>query len=257
VSSFASPATRGARNGKHRRVGDKPNYFRRHRVGRTGRERRAFLSKGRPVAIDGALEWARGESQDGRNVRQPISLPTRSSSWARVRRSGGGGFAGNGLPRAVTSRSNDRDFQPAPAAVGPATTTFRSEYSEVLCVSPSPCLKSRPQPRGSHADGQSTRSAASRSAARQKGGLGSGRRKPCQHCRDKVEQSTTRTCSLKKFIPEKGKIRSRRIHGLLPPPPSADCPRGERARELALLPYVNEAARRHPRRERGDRDRER
>ena len=47
-----------------------------------------------------------------------------------------------------------------------------------------------------------------------KGGPGSGRRKPCQHCRDKVEQVDYKdVASLRKFISEKGKIRSRRITG--------------------------------------------
>jgi small subunit ribosomal protein S18 len=47
-----------------------------------------------------------------------------------------------------------------------------------------------------------------------KGGPGSGRRKPCQHCRDKIEQVDYKDISsLSKFISEKGKIRSRRITG--------------------------------------------
>ena len=47
-----------------------------------------------------------------------------------------------------------------------------------------------------------------------RGGPGSGRRKPCQHCRDKIEQVDYKdVASLRKFISEKGKIRSRRITG--------------------------------------------
>ena len=47
-----------------------------------------------------------------------------------------------------------------------------------------------------------------------RGGPGSGRRKPCQHCRDKVEQVDYKdVASLRKFTSEKGKIRSRRITG--------------------------------------------
>jgi small subunit ribosomal protein S18 len=45
-------------------------------------------------------------------------------------------------------------------------------------------------------------------------GTSGGRRKPCQHCRDKVEQVDYKdVVSLRKFISEKGKIRSRRITG--------------------------------------------
>ena len=94
-----------------------------------------------------------------------------------------------------------------------------------------------------------------------KGGPGSGRRKPCQHCRDKVEQVDYKdVASLRKFISEKGKIRSRRITGSCRRHQVQIARAVKRARELALLPYVNEGGRDDApggRRERGDRDRER
>jgi small subunit ribosomal protein S18 len=94
-----------------------------------------------------------------------------------------------------------------------------------------------------------------------KGGPGSGRRKPCQHCRDKVEQVDYKdVASLRKFISEKGKIRSRRITGACRRHQRQIARAVKRARELALLPYVNEGGRDDSpggRRERGDRDRER
>jgi len=88
-----------------------------------------------------------------------------------------------------------------------------------------------------------------------KGGIGSGRRKSCQHCRDKVEQVDYKdVASLKKFISEKGKIRSRRITGSCRRHQVQIARAVKRARELALLPYVNEGGREDsPRRERGDR----
>jgi len=90
-----------------------------------------------------------------------------------------------------------------------------------------------------------------------KGGPGSGRRKPCQHCRDKVEQVDYKdVVSLRKFISEKGKIRSRRISGACRRHQSQIATAVKRARELALLPYVNESN--EPTgRGRGDRDRDR
>ena len=76
-----------------------------------------------------------------------------------------------------------------------------------------------------------------------KGGIGSGRRKSCQHCRDKVEQVDYKdVASLRKFISEKGKIRSRRITGACRRHQSQIARAVKRARELALLPYVNEGA---------------
>jgi small subunit ribosomal protein S18 len=89
-----------------------------------------------------------------------------------------------------------------------------------------------------------------------KGGTG-GRRKPCQHCRDKVEQVDYKdVVSLRKFISEKGKIRSRRITGACRRHQGQIARAVKVARELALLPYVNEGGRDDgPRRDRGDRER--
>lgn len=77
-----------------------------------------------------------------------------------------------------------------------------------------------------------------------KGGPGSGRRKPCPYCKEKIEQVDYKdTATLRKFISEKGKIRSRRITGACRRH-QAQIARGvKRARELALLPYVNEGGR--------------
>lgn len=77
-----------------------------------------------------------------------------------------------------------------------------------------------------------------------KGGPGGGRRKPCPYCRDKIEQVDYKDVSgLRRFISEKGKIRSRRITGACRRHQSQIARAVKRARELALLPYVNEGAR--------------
>jgi small subunit ribosomal protein S18 len=76
-----------------------------------------------------------------------------------------------------------------------------------------------------------------------RGGITGGRRKPCQHCRDKIDQVDYKdVASLRKFISEKGKIRSRRITGACRRHQSQIARAVKRARELALLPYVNEGA---------------
>jgi small subunit ribosomal protein S18 len=85
-----------------------------------------------------------------------------------------------------------------------------------------------------------------------KGPPGSGRRKPCQHCRDKIDYVDYRDASaLRKFISEKGKIRSRRITGACRRHQNQIARAVKRARELALLPYVHES--REDRGDRGDR----
>jgi small subunit ribosomal protein S18 len=95
-----------------------------------------------------------------------------------------------------------------------------------------------------------------------KGGPGSGRRKSCPYCKDKVAQVDYKDVgTLRRLISERGKIRSRRISGACRRHQNQIARAVKRARELALLPYVSDA--REERSERGgrgprdDRDRER
>lgn len=75
-----------------------------------------------------------------------------------------------------------------------------------------------------------------------KGGMGSGRRKPCLFCKDKVEQVDYKDiATLSKFVSERGKIRSRRLTGACRRHQSQVAVAVKRARELALLPYVNDS----------------
>ena len=92
-----------------------------------------------------------------------------------------------------------------------------------------------------------------------KGGPTSIRRKSCPYCRDKIDQVDYKDVStLRRFISERGKIRSRRITGSCRRHQSQIARAVKRARELALLPYVNESGREDsPRGGRGDRDRDR
>ncbi len=91
-----------------------------------------------------------------------------------------------------------------------------------------------------------------------KGGPGSGRRKPCLFCKDKVEQVDYKdVATLRKFVSERGKIRSRRITGACRRHQNQVATAVKRARELALLPYVNESGKdEKPGGGRGGRDRE-
>ena len=74
-----------------------------------------------------------------------------------------------------------------------------------------------------------------------RGGPGSGRRKPCPYCKDKIEQVDYKdTNSLRRFVSERGKIRSRRITGACRRHQGQVARAVKRARELALMPYVTE-----------------
>jgi len=91
-----------------------------------------------------------------------------------------------------------------------------------------------------------------------KGGPGSGRRKPCPYCKDKIEQVDYKDLSaLRRFISERGKIRSRRITGACRRHQNQVSTAIKRARELALLPYVAEPANERAGGGRRDRDRDR
>jgi small subunit ribosomal protein S18 len=87
----------------------------------------------------------------------------------------------------------------------------------------------------------------------------SSRRKPCPYCREKIEQVDYKDLSsLRRFISDRGKIRSRRITGACRRHQNQIARAVKRARELALLPYVAEGSggrERGGRGDRGDRDR--
>ena len=85
-----------------------------------------------------------------------------------------------------------------------------------------------------------------------KDGPTSGRRKPCPYCREKIDQVDYKDVSaLRRFISERGKIRSRRITGACRRHQSQVARAVKRARELALVPYVAEGG--SERWERGER----
>jgi single-strand DNA-binding protein len=104
---------------------DKPNYFNVKVWGAQGENAARFLSKGRPVAVDGRLDWREWEAQDG-TKRQAIDIIADSVQFLGSRDdSSGGGFAGNGGPPTQAAQGgdvpvNEGDFQPAPVGAAAA-----------------------------------------------------------------------------------------------------------------------------------------
>jgi small subunit ribosomal protein S18 len=82
--------------------------------------------------------------------------------------------------------------------------------------------------------------ASKKSARRRLGPVpAAGKRKSCHFCRDKVEQVDYKNIALlRRYISEKGKIRSRRITGACRRHQLQVASAVKRAREMALLPYV-------------------
>jgi single-strand DNA-binding protein len=85
--------------------------------GAQGENSARYLSKGRPVAIDGRLEWREWEAQDG-TKRQATDIIADSVQFlgSRDEASGGGRAAGDGASAAGDEPVFEGDFQPAPAA---------------------------------------------------------------------------------------------------------------------------------------------
>jgi small subunit ribosomal protein S18 len=68
-----------------------------------------------------------------------------------------------------------------------------------------------------------------------------GRRKSCNFCRAKVDQIDYKDYQgLRRYLSDKGKIRSRRITGACRRHQNQLATAVKRARELAFLPYVSE-----------------
>ena len=92
---------------------DKPNYFDVTVWGAQGENCARFLSKGRPVALDGRLEWREWEAQDGSGKRQAVEIIADSVQFLGGRDEGSGG--GEGFTPRSDVPVDDRDFQPAGA----------------------------------------------------------------------------------------------------------------------------------------------
>lgn len=92
---------------------DKPNFFDVTVWGAQGENCARYLSKGRPVALDGRLEWREWEAQDGQK-RQSVDIIADSVQFLGGRDESAGG--GNGHIRNSDVPVDERDFQPAAAS---------------------------------------------------------------------------------------------------------------------------------------------
>jgi single-strand DNA-binding protein len=74
---------------------DKPNYFSVSVFGNQAESCAQYLSKGRPVAIDGRLEWREWQQQDG-TKREAVEVVADSVQFLGSRGDGEGGSGGGG-----------------------------------------------------------------------------------------------------------------------------------------------------------------
>ena len=97
---------------------DKPNYFNVKVWGAQGENCSTYLTKGRPVAIDGRLDWREWESQNGEK-RQAVEIVADRVQFLGSRDGAGGEGGGNRFNAQSDVPADTSDFDsPAPAAVG-------------------------------------------------------------------------------------------------------------------------------------------
>ena len=93
---------------------DKPNYFDVKVWGQQGENCAQYLSKGRPVAVDGRLEWREWQDNSG-NKRQSIDIIADSVQFLGSREGGENG--GRFTPQSDVP-ADTADFAPAPVGAG-------------------------------------------------------------------------------------------------------------------------------------------
>lgn len=103
------------KNGQTGEWEDKPNYFSVTVWGRQGENAAQYLSKGRPVAIDGRLDWREYQTSDGQK-REAVEIIADNVQFLSSPGEGGGGTGGGFAPRSDVP-ADTADFAPA-AAVG-------------------------------------------------------------------------------------------------------------------------------------------
>ena len=103
---------------------DKPNYFDVTVWGAQGENCANYLAKGRPVAIEGRLDWREWEAKDG-GKRQAVQIVANTVQFLGSRDGAGGGNGNGGGGGGFTPRSDvpadNSDFEPAPTGGGGAS----------------------------------------------------------------------------------------------------------------------------------------
>jgi single-strand DNA-binding protein len=98
---------------------DKPNYFDVTVWGRQGETAAQYLEKGRPVAIDGRLEWREWDDKETGKKRQSVDIVADSVQFLGSR-DGGEGNGSRFAPQSDVP-ADTSDFQGAPASGGAST----------------------------------------------------------------------------------------------------------------------------------------
>jgi single-strand DNA-binding protein len=95
---------------------DKPNYFDVTVWGAQGENCATYLQKGRPVAVDGRLEWREWEAEGG-GKRSAVEIIAESVQFLGGRNDDGGGNGQRFTPESDVP-ADTSDFAPAPTGPG-------------------------------------------------------------------------------------------------------------------------------------------
>ncbi|MDX6652209.1 MAG: single-strand DNA-binding protein [Solirubrobacterales bacterium] len=95
---------------------DKPNYFDVTVWGAQGENCANYLAKGRPVAVDGRLDWREWDAQDG-SKRQAVEIVADTVQFLGSRDSGAPA-EGNGFTPASDIPADSSDFEQAGVGAG-------------------------------------------------------------------------------------------------------------------------------------------
>jgi len=82
-----------------------------------------YLSKGRPVAVEGRLDWREWEAKDGSGKRQAVQIVANTVQFLGSRdggggQQGGGNGGGGGFSPSSDVPADTSDFEGAPAGGG-------------------------------------------------------------------------------------------------------------------------------------------
>ncbi len=99
---------------------DKPNYFDVVVWGAQGENCANYLAKGRPVAVEGRLDWREWEAKDGSGKRQAVQIVANSVQFLGSRDGSGGQQGGNdgGFAPSSDVPADTSDFEGAAAGAG-------------------------------------------------------------------------------------------------------------------------------------------
>ena len=98
---------------------DKPNYFDVTVWGAQGENCATYLSKGRPVAVEGRLDWREWEAQDGSASARAVEIIANSVQFLGSRDGAGEQAAATASRRSSDVPADTSDFEDSePAGVG-------------------------------------------------------------------------------------------------------------------------------------------